>query len=195
MDAKAREVLDYWLGLGPEAWYRGGEALDQEIRDRWLPLWEEASTGALSRWRCAADSTLALLVVLDQFPRNMFRNDPRAFSTDARALDVAKSAILHGADRSQPLPERQFFYTPLMHSEILSNQDQSVRQYLMNFGHGDQLLHARAHREIIRRFGRFPYRNEALGRESTPQEMAFLTAGGYSAMLKELAAGDAAKTQ
>lgn len=195
MDATAREVLDYWLGLGPEAWYRGGEALDREIRDRWLPLWEGASTGALRHWRCAPDSTLALLVVLDQFPRNMFRDDARAFSTDKRALDVAKTAILHGTDRSQPLPERQFFYTPLMHSEILSNQDQSVRLYLMSFGRGEQLRHARAHREIIRRFGRFPYRNAALGRESTPEEVAFLAGGGYRAVIEELAARDAARTQ
>jgi len=195
MDATAREVLDYWLGIGPEAWYRGGEALDREIRDRWLPLWEQARTGALVNWRCAPDSTLALLIVLDQFPRNMFREDARAFATDADALAVAKTAILHGADRGQPLPERQFFYTPLMHSEILSNQDQSVRKHLMSFGRGELLRHARAHREIIRRFGRFPYRNAALGRESTPEEVAFLAGGGYRAVIEDLAARDAGKTQ
>ena len=129
MDPTAREVLDYWLGIGPEAWYRGGEALDEEIRGRWGAVWEKGRTGALDGWRCAPDSSLALIIVLDQFPRNMFRDDARAFSTDARALAVSKISVLHGSDRRVPLPERQFFYAPLLHSEILSNQDQSVRQY------------------------------------------------------------------
>ena len=96
MDPTAREVLDYWLGLGPEAWYRGGEALDEEIRGRWGAVWEKGRTGALDGWRCAPDSSLALIIVLDQFPRNMFRDDARAFSTDARALAVAKTSVLHG---------------------------------------------------------------------------------------------------
>ena len=195
MDPTAREVLDYWLGIGPEAWYRGGEALDEEIRGRWRAVWEKGRTGALDGWRCAPDSSLALIIVLDQFPRNMFRDDARAFSTDARALVVAKTSVLHGADRRVPLPERQFFYTPLLHSEVLSNQDQAVRQYLLNFGQGEMVRHARAHREIIRRFGRFPFRNAALGRESRPEEVAFLAEGGYRAVIDRLAAEDAGKTQ
>ena len=187
MDQTARELLDYWLGLGPEAWYRGGEALDQEIRDRWGALWEKGRTGALIQWRAAPASCLALVILLDQFPRNMFRGDARAFASDARALAVAKTAILHGQDRRVDLPERQFFYTPLMHSEVLSNQDQSVRMYLLNFGREGLLPHAQAHREIIRRFGRFPFRNAALGRESTPEEVAFLAEGGYMAMFNRFA--------
>jgi uncharacterized protein (DUF924 family) len=188
MDPTARELLDYWLGLGPEAWYRGGEALDQEIRDRWGALWEKARAGGLTQWRAAPDTCLALLILLDQFPRNMFRADARAFATDDRALEVAKTAILHGRDRRVGLPERQFFYTPLMHSEILADQDHSVRLYLLNFGRGELLRHARAHREIIRRFGRFPFRNGALGRESTPEEVAFLAEGGYMSVFNRLAA-------
>ena len=188
MDPTARELLDYWLGLGPEAWYRGGAALDQEIRDRWGALWEKGRKGELIQWRAAPASSLALVILLDQFPRNMFRDDARAFSSDARALTVAKTAILHGHDRRVDLPERQFFYTPLMHSEVLSNQDQSVRLYLLNFGREGLLPHAQAHREIIRRFGRFPYRNAALGRESTPEEVAFLAEGGYMSMFNRFAA-------
>jgi uncharacterized protein (DUF924 family) len=187
MDKAARALLDYWLGVGPDAWYRGGEALDQEIRDRWGALWEKGRAGELVAWRAAPASCLALVILLDQFPRNMFRNDPRAFATDARALEVAKTAILHGQDRRVGLPERQFFYTPLMHSEVLSDQDHSVRMYLLNFGRDGLLPHAQAHREIIRRFGRFPYRNAALGRASTPEEVAFLAEGGYMAMLKRFA--------
>ncbi len=106
-------------------------------------------------------------------------------SSDARALATAKVAILHGREQQVALPERQFFFTPLMHSETLTNQDQSVRLYLMNFGHGELLSHALAHRDIIRRFGRFPGRNAALGRESTPDELAFLGEGGYRALMRE----------
>jgi len=187
MDPTARELLDYWLGLGPEAWYRGSDALDAEIRDRWGALWEEGRAGHLRSWRCQPASCLALLVLLDQFPRNMFRGDARAFASDARALGVAKSAIRQGQDRAVPLPERQFFYTPLLHSEILADQDQSVRMYLLNFGRDGLLPHAQAHRWVIREFGRFPYRNAALGRESSPAEEAFLAEGGYMAALKRFA--------
>ncbi|HRO10549.1 DUF924 family protein [Amaricoccus sp.] len=183
----AREVLDYWLGIGPDGWYRGGEELDAEIRSRFGALWEEGRAGKLAQWRASPASCLALLVLLDQFPRNMFRGDARSFATDARALRVAKSAIQRRQDRRVGLPERQFFYTPLMHSEVLADQDQSVRMYLLNFGREGLLPHAQAHREIIRRFGRFPYRNAALGRESTPEEVAFLAEGGYTTMLNRFA--------
>jgi uncharacterized protein (DUF924 family) len=187
MDPTARELLDYWLRLGPEVWYRGSDALDAEIRDRWGALWEKGHAGELTSWRGQPGSCLALLVLLDQFPRNMFRGDARAFASDAQALDVAKSAIRHGHDRRVGLPERQFFYTPLMHSEILADQDQAVRMYLLNFGREGLLPHAQAHRWVIREFGRFPYRNAALGRESTPEEEAFIAEGGYMAALKRFA--------
>jgi uncharacterized protein (DUF924 family) len=119
----------------------------------------------------------------------MFRGDARSFASDALALQTAKVAILHGRDQKIGLPERQFFYLPLMHSEVQANQDRSVRLFVINFGReDDHVRHAMAHREVIRRYGRFPYRNAALGRESTPAEEAFLAAGGYGAMLKEMAA-------
>jgi uncharacterized protein (DUF924 family) len=188
MDAKARELLDFWLGLGPEGWYRADATVDAAIRDRWGALWETARAGGLNDWRAAPESCLALVILLDQFPRNMFRQDPRAFASDARALAVARTAFLHGKDKRVELPQRQFFYMPLMHSELQSNQDQSVRLFLLNFGHDENLRHARVHREIIRRFGRFPYRNAALGRESTPEEIAFLKEGGYQAIFEQMAA-------
>jgi uncharacterized protein (DUF924 family) len=186
VDPTAQDVVDFWLGVGPDGWYNGGAALDTRIRDRYLGLWEAARRGACATWICQPDSCLALVVLLDQFPRNIFRDDPRAFATDARALAVAKSAVRRGHDKRIALPQRQFLYMPLMHSEMLPDQEKAVRLFLLNFGPGESLNHARAHRLVIRRFGRFPYRNMALGRESTPEEEAFLAAGGYRAAMAEV---------
>ncbi len=188
MDERARQLLDFWLGIGPDGWYRVDKAVDDEISERWGELWEQGRDGALTAWSSAPDCCLALLILLDQFPRNMFRGDARAFATDARALEVAQNAVLHRRDQKIALPERQFFYLPLMHSEVQSTQDKSVRLYVLNFGRGELLRHAQAHREIIRRFGRFPYRNAALGRESSPEEVAFVQEGGYQKLLDTFAA-------
>ena len=190
MDPQAQELLDFWLReLTPDDWYRADDALDARIRDRWRPLWETARAGGLREWTVTPHGCLALVILLDQFPRNMFRGSALAFASDRRARAVTKSAVLAGLDRKVGLPERAFFYMPLEHSEFLVDQDRNVRLFLLAFGKDHEYLrHARAHREIIRRFGRFPYRNAALGRESTPDEVAFLEAGGYEAMLKELAA-------
>jgi uncharacterized protein (DUF924 family) len=182
MDPRAQELLDFWLNeVGEDGWYRQDEAQDATIRERWLGLWEEARAGALVEWTVDPKSTLALLVLLDQFPRNMFRGSPLSYATDARAVAVAKEAALRGWDRRIPLPERQFMYMPLMHSEVQVEQDKAVRLFLISFGRGEYLRHARCHRDIIRRFGRFPFRNAPLGRESTPEEVAFLEAGAYRA--------------
>ncbi len=188
MDAGAEEILEFWGGIGPDGWYRADDAVDETIRRRFGDLWETARQGGFADWAAKPPSCLALMILLDQFPRNMFRGDRRSFATDARAQDVSSWAIAHGTDMRIEGPEKQFFYTPLMHSEILPNQDRSVRMYLIRFGKGELLRHARAHREIIRRFGRFPYRNAALGRESTPAEVAFLEEGGYGKILKALPA-------
>jgi uncharacterized protein (DUF924 family) len=185
MDPTARDVLDFWIEeVGEADWYKQDDALDDTIRERWGPTWERAAAGDFTGWMASPKSSLALLILLDQFPRNMFRGSGRAFKTDARAVDVAKQSILRGHDQRIPLPERQFFYLPLMHSEALSNQDKCVRLFLINFGPGVSLRHARAHRDIIRRFGRFPFRNAALGRESTPEEVEFLASGGYMAAVE-----------
>jgi uncharacterized protein (DUF924 family) len=129
---------------------------------------------------------LGLIILTDQFPRNMFRDSPRAFASDARALRIAALAINHAWDLRVAEPMRQFFYLPFMHSEMLTDQDRSVRLFKARMATGDNLLHARAHREVIRRYGRFPYRNAALGRISTPQEDVFLASGGYGAIVQEL---------
>jgi uncharacterized protein (DUF924 family) len=188
MDKDAEEILDFWLNeVGEDGWYTADAALDTRIRERWLPLWERGREGELTAWTATPRGTLALLILLDQFPRNMFRGEARAFASDARALTVAMTAILRGFDKRVPLPERQFFYLPLMHSEVQTNQDKSVRLHLLSFGRGELLRHARAHRDIIRTFGRFPYRNAALGRETSDEEQAFLDRGGYVAALNATA--------
>lgn len=190
-DAAAQAVADYWIDeVGPKGWYVGGDALDAEIRDRFLPLWEEARKGRLDHWQCVPSGSLAFIILTDQFPRNMFRNDPRAFATDARARKAAGKAIHQGWDMRCAEPQRQFFYIPLMHSENSVDQDRCVRLMLTRMpetGAGN-LLHARAHREIIRIFGRFPYRNDALGRTTTPAEAAYMRDGGYGQTVRALEA-------
>jgi uncharacterized protein (DUF924 family) len=183
---RAGDVLTFWEEAGPEMWYKQDDSFDRTIRDRFGALWDSAASGGCDGWAMGPRGTLALIVLLDQFPRNMFRASPRAFATDARALRVAHLALSEGWDLRIAPPLRQFFYMPFMHSEQLTHQDRSVRLMKARMEGTDNLLHARVHREIIRRFGRFPYRNEALGRVSTPDEQAFFDAGGYGAILKQL---------
>jgi uncharacterized protein (DUF924 family) len=186
---KSKDILDFWFTeSGPEKWYTGGAAFDAEIREKYQTLWQDGRDGHLSDWAGHPRKALALIIVLDQFPRNMFRNDPQAFATDQRAKSVACSALKHGWDTRFPEPDRQFFYMPFMHSESLPDQDHSVRLMCQKMpeNRANSLLHARAHREIIRRFGRFPYRNEALGRKSSAEEKSFLSDGGYGKMLEQV---------
>jgi uncharacterized protein (DUF924 family) len=188
MTHRTEDVLSFWLEeAGPSKWYAGGDAFDAEIRERFLPLWEEARDGKLDSWKSHPRKALALIIVLDQFPRNMFRGDARAFSTDRKAKSAACYALKQGWDERFPETARQFFYLPFMHSEALTDQDHSVRLYCQKMpdAREDNLVHAVAHREIIRRFGRFPYRNEALGRATTGAEKEFLESGGYGKMVEE----------
>ena len=183
------EVLACWLDeVGPEGWYAGGDALDGAIRDRFEPAWNRASEGGLSLWLTYPGGTLAYILLTDQFPRNMFRDDARSFALDRVALAAAKMAIARGWDLKIDEPARQFFYLPLMHSEILSDQDRCVRLILTRLPeHGaPNLLHARAHREVIRRFGRFPHRNAALNRKTRPAEQEYMNGGGYGATVNEM---------
>ncbi|WP_284265977.1 DUF924 family protein [Roseicyclus amphidinii] len=184
---RAGEVLTFWEEAGPEAWYRQDASFDRTIRDRFGTLWDSAATGACDTWARGPRGALALIVLLDQFPRNMFRDSPLAFATDPSALRIASLVLSRGWDLKINGPLRQFFYMPFMHSEHLTDQDRSVRLMKARMEGTDNLLHARAHREVIRRYGRFPYRNAALGRASTPAEEAFLSGGGYGAILRELA--------
>lgn len=185
-----QEVLDFWLReVGESRWYAVDDALDQQVRHRFLPLWEAAMEGRLGLWLVAAQDALAYVILLDQFPRNMFRGDARAFASDPHARAAAKTAIARDWDLKVPAPERQFFYLPLEHSESLIDQDRAVRLFKARLSDlPDQLLHARAHRDQIRRFGRFPTRNEVLRRESTPDEREFLAQGGYPALVERMRA-------
>ncbi len=189
--ATPQSVLKFWIDeIGPKGWYNGGEALDVDIRARFLPTWEAAHRGELHGWCSEAEDTLAFLVVADQFPRNMFRNDERAYATDMLARSAAKRAVDRRWDMRIPEPQRQFFYMPLVHSENLVDQDRAVRLFAARMPESGEgfLPHARAHREIVRRYGRFPFRNEALRRMTLPTEVAFLESGGYGAVLRSLQA-------
>lgn len=182
------EIIRFWIEeLGEAGWYAVDEAVDAAIRDRFGAAWETARAGGLGAWCDSPEGTLAFLILTDQFPRNMFRGDGRSFVTDALALGAAKAALERGQDMRVPAPQRQFFYLPLMHSEVMADQDRSVRLFLTRMPEAkESLAHARAHREVIRRFGRFPYRNAALGRRSKPAEEDYLAAGGYGHTLRQL---------
>jgi uncharacterized protein (DUF924 family) len=183
------DVLRFWLDeTGPKGWYEASDTLDQAIRERFGTAWENARAGAYGLWLTYPSGTLAYVILTDQLPRNMFRGAARAFATDRAALTAAKVAINRGWDMRIDEPARQFFYLPLMHSENLCDQERCVRLICERMPeHGpSNLLHARAHREVIRRYGRFPYRNAALGRPSTAPERAFEEKGGYGALVREV---------
>ncbi len=184
------DILNFWLHeVGPAGWYAVDADVDTQIRDRFMSDWERAQLD--SSGTCNPRAALAYIVLTDQFPRNMFRNDAQAFATDLLARKTARQAIHHRWDRQVPEPERQFFYLPLMHSEVLADQDRCVRLFLTRMPEtgAENLLHAQAHRNIIRRFGRFPYRNAVLGRHTTPEEKEFLEAGGYMAEVRAIDPG------
>ena len=177
---KPADIVAFWRGVGPKGWFKRNVALDAEIRRCFLGLHERAADGALGAWEASAEGALALLILLDQFPRNMFRGIPRAFATDAAARGVAECAIRASFDGAIP-GMRGFFYLPFMHSESLADQERGIALYTA-CGDADGAKWARVHADIIRRFGRFPHRNAILGRVSTPEEAAFLgAAGGFSA--------------
>lgn len=177
--ATAAEVVAFWREAGPDAWFKKDEAFDAKIRERFLPTYEAASDGDLSGWEATAEGALALLLLLDQFPRNMFRDSARAFATDPQALALAKRAIGRGFDVLVEPQMRSFFYLPFMHAEDLTEQNRGVTLY-RTAGDSDGEKWAQLHADIIRKFGRFPHRNKVLGRETTPDEQAFLDGGGFS---------------
>ncbi|QDY68885.1 DUF924 family protein [Qingshengfaniella alkalisoli] len=187
--SNAEELLAFWLeDVGPRGWYIRNDDVDRKITERYGALWLEAQEEDHLGWTSTPRATLALLILLDQFPRNMFRGDGKSYATDKLARCVAKKAIEKGWDKRIDGPERQFFYLPLMHSECLTDQDRCVRLMRERMGVEGQsnILHARAHREVVRRFGRFPHRNVELGRNNTPAETAFLSAGGYAALVNDM---------
>jgi uncharacterized protein (DUF924 family) len=187
------EVLEFWLGeVGPEGWYAGGEALDEECRVRFMDLWQAAHEGGLEHWVGGTVGTLAYLVICDQLARNMHRGTDLAFATDARALAAARQAVEAGWDMGAPEPERQFFYMPFEHSENPADQELAVRLLTERMASDPEMaLHARAHQAIIARFGRFPFRNAPLGRDTTPAEAEFMASGGYAAEVARFRASHA----
>jgi uncharacterized protein (DUF924 family) len=178
-DFTAAEVVSFWREAGPDKWWEKDDAFDQLVRSRFLPLHEAAARGELAQWEDSAESALALAILLDQFPRNMFRGSPHAFATDPLARAVATGAIAHGFDQKIDPGIRQFFYLPFMHSEVLADQHRCCELYEA-LGDAGLTEFATAHRDIIAKFGRFPHRNRALGRTTTPAEQDFLDAGGFA---------------
>jgi len=175
------DVLEFWFAQDRKAWFAKDPAFDERIRTRFLALYERARSGALAAWTREPKSCLALVIVLDQFPRNLFRDDARAFDTDAAARDAARVLLDQGWDKALAPLERMFAYLPFEHSESLADQDRCLALMTELAAHpetADLPRWAEAHLAIIRRFGRFPHRNAALGRESTPEEAEFLKQPG-----------------
>jgi uncharacterized protein (DUF924 family) len=173
------DVTAFWRAAGPPKWFRPDATFDQEIEARFLASHETAAAGRLRDWEATPEGALALLLLLDQFPRNMFRGSARAFATDPLARGVAERAIAHGFDTRVPDNERVFFHLPFEHSENLADQERSLALARQS-GDSEVVKYAEIHADIIRRFGRFPHRNAALGRPTTPAEQAFLDAGGFA---------------
>ena len=173
------DILAFWRDAGPDRWYMPDDAFDAGVRQRFLGLWQRAAAGELSSWETSDDGALALVIVLDQFPRNMFRGDIRTYASDAQAREVAHRAIDRGVDTRIDPALREFLYLPFMHSEHLADQLRCI-ELSREAGLAESAKWAEHHADIIRRFGRFPHRNRLLGRTTTPDEQAFLDEGGFS---------------
>jgi uncharacterized protein (DUF924 family) len=179
MPTEPAEVLAFWRAAGPDTWFEKDDAFDAAIRARFLDTYVAAADGRLSAWEGDAEGALALLIVLDQFPRNMFRGEARMFAADPLARAVADRAIGRGFDRHYAPPERRFFYLPFMHAENLAEQERCIA--LCRAAADDEgVKFGELHADIVRRFGRFPHRNQVLGRTTTPDEQAFLDGGGFA---------------
>jgi uncharacterized protein (DUF924 family) len=176
--ADASAVIDFWREAGPARWFAKNAEFDRRFREHFLSLHEAAAGGELAGWSATPNGALALLLLLDQFPRNAFRGTARMYASDALARDVAAAAIGAGHDGAFPTELRLFFYLPFGHSENLADQERSVALN-RRLGQPD-LSHAERHRDIVRRFGRFPHRNPILGRTMTREEQRFLDGGGYA---------------
>jgi uncharacterized protein (DUF924 family) len=174
-----RAVNDFWFAeLTPEDWFGGGKALDEKIRARFAGLYEDLAKNPPQAAEMDAFEHLAAVLLFDQFPRNMFRNEARAFATDALAQTLAQDAVDRGLDRALDGAQKQFLYMPFMHSEDRAMQAQSL-QLFTALGQKEALAFAREHKEVIDRYGRFPKRNPPLGRTSTPEEQEFLRTTTY----------------
>lgn len=180
------DILEFWFDTTPEApseeaqkrWWTKDLAFDAELRERFMDTWEQARSGALDHWTQTPAGRLALILVLDQFSRNMHRGSPMSWTQDSIAQAHCLAALAAGEDRGQPKHARLFLYLPLEHAEDVALQERSLacfRGLLQDFPEEQRLLdYADRHAEIVVRFGRFPHRNAVIGRESTPEELAFL---------------------
>lgn len=174
----AHEVVTFWRGAGPKLWFAKDPQFDRRFRERFATLYESAASGLLGAWLETPESALALILLLDQYPRNAFRGTPRMYTTDQLALHYAREAIARGHDRKLEEPLQLFFYLPFGHSESLADQERCV-ELNRRLG-GDTLEHALGHAAIVRRFGRFPHRNPILSRPSSAAELEFLRQGGFA---------------
>lgn len=170
-------VVNFWRKAGYEKWFQGGEKFDEDCRTHFTEAHHAAARRELERWQDSDEGALALVLLLDQIPRNIFRGSAHAFATDPLARHYAQRAIAAGRDASFEPALRGFFYLPFEHSEALADQDRSVALFTA-LGHETYTQYAIAHRDVIVRFGRFPHRNRVLGRQTTPDEQAWLDAGG-----------------
>ncbi len=172
--ASSAEIVAFWFAEAVKPlWFAATPEFDEALRERFLTTYRAAATGRLEDWEQTSPGALALVIVLDQFPLNLFRGQPGSFATEAAARSVADRAIAGGFDRALSPEQRSFLYLPFMHGEALADQERSVRLY-QQAGLEESLRFDRHHRDLIRRFGRFPHRNAILGRESSPGEIAYL---------------------
>ncbi len=174
-----QEILDFWSSAGPSAWFKKDTAFDDELRHHFEAAHHAAARGELSDWEQNAEGALALILLLDQIPRNIYRDSAHAFATDPLAQAAADRALSAGHDRATPMPLRIFFYLPFEHAENLAQQARCVA-LMEATSDAEFVKYAIIHRDIIARFGRFPHRNAALGRLTTTEEQAFLDAGGFA---------------
>ena len=179
MTESAASVLAFWREAGPDKWFTKNSGFDAEIIRRFRPTYEAAAAGDLTAWQDSPDGALALVIVLDQFPRNMFRGNARTYAADPLAREVARRVIARGFDQRFEPKERNFFYLPFSHSELLADQERCV-ELARASGDADNLKWAEHHVDIIRRFGRFPHRNALLGRATTAEEQTFLDGDGFA---------------
>ncbi len=171
-------VLSFWFSEAVKPkWFKPDEAFDAELKERFGPALNEVRSGQLDAWAETPAGALARIILLDQIPRNIYRGSPDAFASDAQALAAAKQAVSRGFDAGLSPEGRQFLYLPFMHSENLADQDEGMALYAA-LGLDEPLDYMRQHRDVIARFGRFPHRNEILGRSSTAEELAFLDEPG-----------------
>jgi uncharacterized protein (DUF924 family) len=178
-----QDIIGYWRDAGPKQWFAAKWAFDEAIRLKFEPVHHAAARGEYDAWAKTAEGALALLILLDQFPRNLYRKSAHAFATDPKARGIARAAIAEGFDRQVEPLLRPFFYLPFEHSEDLADQEACValcERLAQETGDEETLKWARLHLDIIARFGRFPHRNAVLGRTTTPEEQAFLDEGGFA---------------